>query len=93
MLKTDLEYPFETGIREQMEILTADGEHLGRVLDIHTADRIGVYGCLAGAAGKVEIPLKWIAWVDETVHLTKTRKQIVSSWRSSREPGHQFSTA
>ena len=80
MLKTDPEYPFKVGIREQMEIITADGQHLGRVLDVHTADKIGVYESLTGAPRNAEIPLAWIAWVDETVHLTKTRKQVVSTW-------------
>jgi hypothetical protein len=83
-MKTDPEYPFEIGIREQMEIFTADGKHLGRVRDIHAADRIGVYECLSGSAGASGIPLRWIAWVDENVHLTKTREEILSAWRSSR---------
>ena len=82
MLKIDPEYPFKVGIREQMEIVTADGQHLGRVLDVHMADRIGVCEHLAGAPTHAEIPLEWIAWVDETVHLTKTRNQVVSTWRA-----------
>jgi hypothetical protein len=80
MLKTDPEYPFKVGIREQMEILTADGHNLGRVVNIHIANRIGVYECPTGATRNAEIPLEWIAWADETVHLTKTRKQVVSTW-------------
>jgi hypothetical protein len=80
MLRNDPEYPFKVGIREQMEIVTADGQHLGRVRDIHVADRIGVYECLSEAPRKLEIPLEWVAWVDETVHLTKTQGQIRSTW-------------
>jgi len=80
MLKNDPEYPFKVGIREEMEIVTADGQHLGRVRDIHRPDRIGVYECLSEAQGKLEIPLAWVAWVDETVHLTKTHGQIRSTW-------------
>jgi hypothetical protein len=80
MLKNDPEYPFTVGIREEMEIVTSDGQHLGRVRDIHRPDRIGVYECLSEAQGKLEIPLEWVAWVDETVHLTKTHGQIRSTW-------------
>ena len=79
MRKTDPEYPFKVGIREEMEVVTADGQHLGRVRDIHRPDRIGVYECFSEAREKLEIPLVWIAWVDETVHLTKTHGQIAAS--------------
>lgn len=55
MLKTEPKCPFIVGTREQMEIITTDGQYLGRVLDVHTSDRIGVSEC---PTRKLEIPLE-----------------------------------
>lgn len=73
-------HPHHIGIREQMEVLTADGACLGRVRDTSCADHIEL-----GSGGTVnkDIDMSWIAWVDGTVYLSKTRDQVIASWQAS----------
>jgi hypothetical protein len=63
-------------IREQMEIVTADGKCLGRVAYVDAPDQIGVSG------SRHPISLNWITWVDGDVYLSKTRQQVISAWDS-----------
>jgi hypothetical protein len=73
-----------SNIRDQMEIITVDGACLGRVASLSEPDQIRVSG-----HGKA-VPVRWIAWVDGSVYLTKTRQQVVAIWkreiRTARAP-------
>jgi hypothetical protein len=63
-----------SNIREEMEIITIDGACLGRVTFLSEPDQIGVSG------HKELVPVKWVAWVDGSVYLSKTRQQIMAIW-------------
>lgn len=73
-----------SNIREQMEIITIDGACLGRVAFLSEPDRIGVTG------HKELVPIKWIAWVDGSVCLTKIRQQVMAIWNSVEPEAHRF---
>ena len=53
-----------------------DGACLGRVSFLSEPDHIGV----SGHQGLV--PVKWVAWVDGSVYLSRTRQQIMAIWNS-----------
>jgi hypothetical protein len=65
-----------SNIREQMEIITIDGACLGRVKFLSEPDQIGV----SGHQGLV--PVRWVAWVDGSVYLSRTRQQVTAIWNS-----------
>lgn len=75
-------HPLHIGIREQMEVLTVDGTCLGRVRDISNPNKIKI----SNAKGRPssEIDASWIAWVDGTIYLKKTKDQVVALWNSLR---------
>jgi hypothetical protein len=73
-----------SNIREQMEIITTDGACLGRVTFLSEPDQIGV-------SGHTEcVPAKWIAWVDGSVYLSKTRQQVMAIWNSTEPEARRF---
>lgn len=72
-----------SNIKKQMEIITIDGACLGRVAFLSEPDQIGVSG------HKELVPVRWIAWVDGSVYLTKTHHQVMAIWNSARpKVGH-----
>jgi len=75
-------HPIQLGIREQMEVLTADGTCLGRVRDLSHPSKIR----LSSVKGRPdsEIDATWIAWVDGSVYLKQTKDQVVAFWNDLR---------
>ncbi len=61
-------------MREQIEIVTSDGKCLGRMMFVKEPDHIGVVGY------KGLVPVKWAIYVDDSIYLSKTLQQILSSW-------------
>ncbi|MFA4892287.1 DUF2171 domain-containing protein [Brevundimonas sp.] len=67
-------------IREHLEVVGSDGEHVGRV-DHVIGDRIELAKLdLAGGFKHHLIPVSWVGHVDEHVHLTLTRDEARARW-------------
>jgi hypothetical protein len=73
-----------SNIAEEMEIITIDGACLGRVTFLSEPDQIGVSG------HRKLVPVKWVAWVDGSVYLSKTRQQVMAIWNSVEPEGRRF---
>jgi hypothetical protein len=69
-------------IREHMEVVGSDGEHVGTVDHTENADRIVLTGDDPKAGGKPHlISAEWVDYVDSKVHLNKPSVKAVSEWR------------
>lgn len=69
-----------SGITEHMEVVGSDGKHVGRV-DHVKGDLIELAKLDLQAMGKHHlIPLSWIDYVDEKVHLSLDREEAEDRW-------------
>jgi len=69
-----------SSIREHLEVVGSDGEHVGRV-DHVLGDQIELAKLDLGAGLKHHmIPVSWVARVDEHVHLNLTKDQAKARW-------------
>ena len=67
-------------INEHMEVLSSDGKHVGRVDHIRGSE-IELAKMDLQAMGKHhKIPMSWIDWVDEKIHLNLTRDAAKDLW-------------
>ena len=67
-------------IREHLEVVGADGAHVGRV-DHVTGDQIELARLdLTGGFRHHLIPVSWVDHVDEHVHLNLTRDEARARW-------------
>lgn len=69
-------------IRKHMEVLSADGEHVGTVDHMEGADRIKLARGDAAAHGGHHhyIPASWVDRIDEHVHLSKPADYVAANW-------------
>jgi hypothetical protein len=71
-----------SNIKEHMEVLGADGKHVGFV-DRTDALSIKLTLDSPGARGEHRfIPLDWVARVDEHVHLSKLSGDVREQWQA-----------
>ena len=71
-------------IKEHMEILGSDGQHVGVVDHMDVGNQIKVAKKDPAAAGKHHfIPLDWVAKVDKHVHLKKSSQDVTTHWRTA----------
>jgi len=69
-----------TLIKEHLEVVGSDGEHVGRV-DHVLGDQIELAKLDLGAGFKHHmIPVSWVERVDEHVHLNLTKDEAKSRW-------------
>ncbi|MGV8928125.1 MAG: DUF2171 domain-containing protein [Brevundimonas sp.] len=67
-------------IREHLEVVGSDGEHVGRVDNV-VGDQIELAKLDLAAGFKHHlIPVSWVAHVDEHVHLNVTREEARARW-------------
>ena len=67
-------------IREHMHVHSSDGHHVGRV-DHVKGDQIELARMDLAAMGKHHyIPLSWVDYVDNEVHLSLTKDEAVARW-------------
>jgi hypothetical protein len=67
-------------IREHLEVVGSDGEHVGRV-DHVNGDQIELAKLdLAGGFKHHMIPVSWVDHVDEHVHLNVTKEDAKARW-------------
>ncbi|MGE3148489.1 MAG: DUF2171 domain-containing protein [Pseudorhodoplanes sp.] len=68
-------------IKEHMEVLGSDGQHVGTVDHMEGADRIKLTKNDPSAGGKHHfISLDWVDHVDAHVHLNKTSREAMAQW-------------
>lgn len=71
-------------IKEHMEVLAADGQHVGTVDHMEGMDRIKLAKNDPKAGGKHHfIPLGWVDHVDSHVHLNKPAKDVMREWQAA----------
>jgi hypothetical protein len=67
-------------IREHMHVHSSDGHHVGRV-DHVKGDQIELAKMDLTAMGKHHyIPLSWVDYVDDEVHLSITKDEATHRW-------------
>ncbi|MDP8995067.1 MAG: DUF2171 domain-containing protein [Pseudomonadota bacterium] len=71
-------------IRQGMEVLSADGELVGRV--VGTADGITVHPTGTAAPGAHPLPDHWVVRVDEHVHLRHSAAVVRGEWSGYAAP-------
>ena len=71
-------------IKEHMEVLGSDGEHVGTVDHIEGSSQIKLTKNDPKAGGKHHlIPMDWVDHVDQHVHLHKSSKDVQAQWKSA----------
>lgn len=76
-------------IRRDMEVISSDGETVGRVAS--TEDGLAVAPSAGGASGPHPIPHEWVARVDDHVHLRHSAAVVRGRWSGNAEPRPQQS--
>lgn len=73
-----------TQIKEHMEVLGSDGQHVGTVDHIEGSDKIKLAKTDPKAGGQHHfISLAWVDHVDKHVHLNKSSKDAFAQWQSA----------
>ena len=73
-----------TNIREHMEVLGADGEHVGTVDHMEGSDQIKLTKDDPAADGKHHlVPADWVDHVDTHVHLNKDASDVMKNWQEA----------
>lgn len=70
-----------TQIREHMEVVGSDGKHVGRVDHVLGTEIELAKMDLAGGFKHHLIPLSWVDWVDDKVHLSLDHDTAKAQWR------------
>jgi hypothetical protein len=69
-------------VREHMEVIGADGTHVGTVDHMDGSSRIKLTKSDADDGQHHLIPLDWVDHIDEHVHLSKSADDVRSQWSS-----------
>ena len=68
-------------IKEHMEVVGSDGQHVGTVDHMEGKDKIKLTKNDPAAQGHHHlIPVTWVANVDSKVHLSKTKNEAFQEW-------------
>lgn len=71
-------------IKEHMEVLSADGQHVGTVDALKGTDKIVLTKNDPKAGGQHHlIPVGWVDHVDTHVHLNKPAKDVMAQWQTA----------
>jgi len=71
-------------IKEHMEVLGSDGQHVGTVDCLKGDDRIVLTKSDPKSGGQHHIiPLNWVDRVDAKVHLNKSTKDATTQWQAA----------
>ena len=71
-------------IKEHMEVLGADGKHVGTVDCTKGDDKIVLTKSDPQSGGQHHvIPVAWVAKVDAHVHLNKSAKDATTQWQAA----------
>jgi hypothetical protein len=71
-------------IKEHMEVLGSDGQHVGTVDHLEGSNQIKLTRKDPKAGGTHHlIPTDWVDHVDRHVHLNKSSKDVQSQWKNA----------
>jgi hypothetical protein len=71
-------------IKEHMEVLGSDGQHVGTVDHLEGSDKIKLAKSDPKSGGTHHlIPLAWVEKVDARVHLNKNTKDAITQWQAA----------
>ena len=71
-------------IKEHMEVLGSDGQHVGTVDCLKGADRIVLTKSDPKSGGQHHvIPADWVATIDDKVRLKKPAKDAMAQWQAA----------
>jgi hypothetical protein len=71
-------------IKEHMEVLGSDGQHVGAVDHLEGTDKIKLTKSDLKSGGQHHvIPLAWVAKVDSQIHLSKPAKDAIAQWQAA----------
>jgi len=71
-------------IKEKMEVLGSNGQHVGVVDHLDGTDKIKLTKSDLKSGGQHHvIPLTWVAKVDAHVHLNKPAKDAMAQWQAA----------
>ena len=71
-------------IKEKMEVLGSDGQHVGVVDHLDGTDKIKLTKSAAKSGGQHHIiPIAWVDKVDARVHLNKNTKDAITQWQAA----------
>jgi hypothetical protein len=72
------------GIKEHMEVLGSDGQHVGTVDFLDGKDKIKLTKSGPKSGGQHHIiPVGWVDHVDAHVHLNKSSKDAMAQWQAA----------
>jgi hypothetical protein len=70
-------------IKEHMEVIGSDGQHVGTVDHMEGADKIKLSKSDSKDGKHHIIPVAWVDHVDAHVHLTKSSQDVVKQWQTA----------
>jgi len=71
-------------IKEHMEVLGSDGQHVGIVDHLEGSDKIKLAKSDPKAGGQHHlIPVAWVDKVDARVHLNKNTQDAIKQWQAA----------
>ena len=71
-------------IKEQMEVLGSDGQHVGTVDHLEGSDKTKLTKSDAKSGGKHHIiSLALVDHIDRHVHLNKSAKDVMAQWQTA----------
>lgn len=71
-------------IKEHMEVLAADGQHVGTVDHMDGEKSIKLTKSDPSSGGKHHIiPIDWVDHVDSHVHLKKNSRDVKAQWQAA----------
>ena len=71
-------------IKEHMEVVGSDGQHVGTVDHVQGTDRIKLTKNDPKSGGQHHlIPLDWVAHIDGKVHLNKSTRDAITQWQAA----------
>ena len=74
----------KTEIKEHMEVLGSDGQHVGTVDHLEGSSDIKLAKSDPTAGGQHHlIPLAWVDHVDHHVHLNRSSKDVQQQWKTA----------
>ena len=74
----------KTDIKEHMEVLSSDGQHIGTVDYLEGSSDIKLTKSDPKSGGQHHlIPLAWVDHVDQHVHLNRSSQDVQMRWRTA----------
>ena len=68
-------------IKEHMEVLGSDGQHVGTVDHMEGGEKVRLTKSDVASHGHHHlIPVSWVAKVDDKVHLSKSSREVMDAW-------------